>query len=129
MIYDYGYSNIIKSKRSIVQLSSDYAMSVPVFLNEEIGLDSKGSADPPEDIIDELNEIIQLLMKKRKVLASKYNMASSSPKSKSNPINNKKELFEYIIENIFNVYSPTDMFISTYRPNKVINKLPFYIDK
>jgi len=129
MIYDYGYSNIIKSKRSIIKLSSDYATSVPVFLNEEIGFDSKGSAEPTEDMIEELNKIMQLLMIKRKVLASKYDMASSSPKSKSNPINNKKELFEYIIENIFNVYSPTDMFISTYRPNKVINKSPFYIDK
>ena len=127
MIYDYGYSNIIKSKRSIIQLRTDYATCLYVFLNDEIGLISKGLTDPHDDIVKELKEIIQLFMKKRKVLASKYNMVSSS--SKSNPINNKKELFQYIIDNIFNVYSPTDMFITTYRPKNIINKMPFYIDK
>jgi len=127
MIYDYGYSNIIKSKRSIITLTSDYAIIMPVFLNEEPG-SSKGSADPSEDIKNELNEIIEILMKKRKNLKSKYNLSSSSPKSGSNPTNYKKQLFEYIIENVFNVYSPKDMFLTS-RPNNIINEIPFCIDR
>jgi len=128
MIYDYGYSNIIKSKKSIIKIVSDYAEIIPIFLNEEISMLSKSSVEPSDEIKRELYEIIELLMKERKSLKTKYTMSSSSPKSESNPTNNREQLFEYIIEKIFKPYSPEDMFITSI-PDNVINKIPFYIDK
>jgi hypothetical protein len=128
MIHDYGYSNIIKSKKSIIKILSDYAEIIPVFSNEEISMSSKSSVEPSEEIKKELYEIIELLMKERKSLKNKYSMSSSSPISESNPTNNREQLFEYIIENILIPYSPKDMFITSI-PDNVINKIPFYIDK
>ena len=121
MIYDYSYATKIKSKRTTLKIVSDYTELIPSFLNESFS--NSGNVSPPDDIKNELYQILDLLVKQYNILKTKYN-PTSSPISK---LEYKQEIFQYIIDNILIPFSPNKMLI-TNKPKNVINNSPYIIN-
>jgi len=125
MLYDFGYANIIRSKRSILKILSDYTEIILVFLKNEFEDDDENISPPSADILAELYILIEVLMVEYKLISYKYNATSSSPNSKS--ISYQKVYFDYILNNILIPYSKNNLLI-TEKPVNIINKKPYYID-
>lgn len=125
MLYDFGYANVIRSKKSILKILADYTEIITSFLKNEFEDEGETIAPPTDEIIAELYELIDVLMVEYKIISKKYAATSSSPESKSKSY--QQIYFNYILNNILIPYSSNNLLL-TYKPNKVINKTPYYID-
>jgi hypothetical protein len=125
MLYDFGYANIIRSKKSILKILADYTEIITSFLKNEFEEESETIAPPTDEIIAELYGLIDVLMVEYKIISKKYAPDSSSPESKSKSY--QQIYFDYILNNILIPHSSNNLLL-TDKPNKVINKTPYYID-
>jgi len=125
MLYDFGYANVIRSKKSILKILADYTEIITSFLKNEFEDESETIAPPTDEIIAELYGLIDVLMVEYKIISNKYAATSSSPESKSKSY--QQIYFDYILNNILIPYSSNNLLL-TDKPDKVINKTPYYID-
>ena len=104
---------------------ADYTEIITSFLKNEFEEESETIAPLTDEIIAELYGLIDILMVEYKIISNKYAASSSSPESKSKSY--QQIYFDYILNNILIPYSSNNLLL-TDKPDKVINKTPYYID-
>lgn len=126
MIYDFGLVQKINKKNSL-NIIKDYCEILPTFLNERYDFDSNSDEEkysPDLDFKFEINEIMSLLTKKFKLL--KDEKKSNSPKSSSN-FNIKIEIFNMLLDNVFNKIGTKIFKTELTKSMNIINRQPYYI--